>query len=276
MSRIVLLTHAYDDFRRRKFLLASLARHWMEAGHDVSVAAGLANWPQADIAVMHLDISVVPAAYSDASRRYPVVVNAAATDIRKRRVSRNLVARGDGWTGPVIVKTDLNCRGMPEVHAVDGFRREGKPVDLAPGPIVSTHQPYPVLRCAQDVPESVWNNEGLVVERFLHERDARGYWLRVWVFFGDRERCSRYCGHDPIVKSAHVVAREPAPVPDELRAERERLGFDYGKFDFVVVDGKAVLLDANRTPTAPPSSVEMDASNAQLAGALDALIRKVQ
>jgi hypothetical protein len=253
-----------------------LARHWMNAGHDVSVAAGLGNWPQADIAVMHLDVSVVPAAYSAASHCYPVVINAAATDIRKRRVSRNLVARDDGWTGPVIVKTDLNCRGMPEVHAIDRFRRDGKPVDLAPGPVVSTRRPYPILRCARDVPESIWNNEGLIVERFLQERDARGYWLRVWVFFGDRERCSRYCGRDPIVKSAHVVAREPAPVPDELRAERERLGFDYGKFDFVVVDGKAVLLDANRTPTAPPRSAEMDASNEQLAGALDALIRKAQ
>jgi hypothetical protein len=32
--------------------------------------------------------------------------------------------------------------------------------------------------------------------------------------------------------------------------ERARLGFDYGKFDFVIHEGQAVLLDANRTPTA--------------------------
>jgi hypothetical protein len=59
-------------------------------------------------------------------------------------------------------------------------------------------------------------------------------------------------------------------VPEALRAERARLGFDYGKFDFVVVDGEAVLLDANRTPSAPPPSAAMDRSNAHLAGGLDA------
>jgi hypothetical protein len=273
MSRIVLITHTYDDFRGRKFLLGALASRWIDSGHDVAVVAGLDNWPQADIAVMHLDISVIPAAYSQASLRYPIVVNAAATDIRKRHVSRNLVRPNDGWTGPVIVKTDLNCRGIPELHALDGFRRDGKPADLAPGPIVSTQQPYPVLRSAQEVPPAIWNNEGLVVERFLTERDARGYWLRVWVFFGDRERCSRYCARDPVVKSTDVILREPAPVPEALRAERERLGFDYGKFDFVVVDGKPILLDANRTPSAPPPSPEINASNANLAGGIDAMLR---
>jgi hypothetical protein len=276
MSRIVLITHTYDDFRRRRFLLGTLARHWIEAGHEVNVAAGLGDWPAGDIAVMHLDLSVVPEAYSEASRRYPLVVNAGATDIRKRCVSRLRVAPGDGWQGPVIVKTDLNCRGMPELRALDAFRRDGRPADLMPGPIVTTQQPYPVLRSAGEVPDAVWNNEGLVVERFLPERDARGYWMRVWVFFGDRERCTRYCGPEPVVKSAQILAREKVPVPAVLRAERERLGFDYGKFDFVVVNGQAVLLDANRTPSAPPPSAEMDASNTHLAGGLAAMLRKAQ
>jgi hypothetical protein len=276
MARIVLITHTYDDFRGRKFLLGNLARHWIEAGHDVSVAAGLGDWPHGDIAVMHLDLSVVPAAYLEASRRYPLVVNAATTDIRKRHVSRHRVTPNDGWEGPVIVKTDLNCRGMPELRAIDAFRREGRPSDLAPGPVVTIQQPYPVVRSAREVPDAVWNNEGLVVERFLPERDARGYWMRVWVFFGDRERCSRYCGPEPVIKSAQIVARETVPVPDVLRAERERLGFDYGKFDFVVVDGKPALLDANRTPSAPPPGAEMDASNAHLAGGLAAMLRAAQ
>jgi len=35
----------------------------------------------------------------------------------------------------------------------------------------------------------------------------------------------------------------------ELVAERERLGLDYGKFDFVVHEGRPVLLDAAPTPS---------------------------
>lgn len=274
MTRIVLITHAYDNFRSRKFLLGTLAGRWVDAGHDVSVTAGLGNWPDGDIAVMHLDLSVTPAAYSEACKRYPVVVNAAATDIRKTRVSRSLVRPDDGWTGPVIIKTDLNYSGIPELNAVQQFRRDGKPADLAPGPIVSTTRPYPILRSAREVPDEVWDNPGLVVERFLPEQDAQGFWLRVWVFFGERERCTRYCGAQPILKGANILAREPAPVPEELRAERQRLGFDYGKFDFVVRDGTAVLLDANKTPGAPPPSPEIDASNAHLAGGLEAMLRK--
>lgn len=274
MIHIVLVTHAYDNFRGRNFLLGSLARHWMDAGHKVSVTAGLGNWPDADVCIMHVDLSVIPAAYCEASKRYAVVVNGAAIDIRKKRVSGNLVKRNDAWTGPVIIKTDLNYSGIPEMHALQSFRRDGTTPDLPPGPIVSTTRPYPILRTAREVPDDVWTNPGLVVERFLPEQDAQGFWLRAWVFFGDRERCTRYQGTQPIVKTANIVAREPAPVPDELRAERERLGFDYGKFDFIVREGKAVLFDANRTPSAPPSSPEIDASNANLAGGLEALLRR--
>ena len=272
-AHIVLITHVYDNFRDRDFLLRNLAGHWLDAGHDITLAEGLGDWPDADAAIMHVDLSVIPTAYTEAAKRYPVVVNGAAVDVRKRLVSRNLVSRHDDWTGPVMVKTDLNYSGIPEKLAAERFRLDGQPADLPPGPIVSTTRPYPVLRSASEVPADVWANPGFVVERFLPEQDAQGYWVRAWVFFGDRERCTRYRGTHPIVKSATIVAHEPAPVPDELRAERERLGFDYGKFDFVVRDGRAILLDANRTPSAPPPTPEMEASNAWLAGGIESLLR---
>jgi hypothetical protein len=43
------------------------------------------------------------------------------------------------------------------------------------------------------------------------------------------------------------------PVPDDLRETRRRLGFDYGKWDFVLHEGRAVLIDANKTPGRPPN-----------------------
>jgi hypothetical protein len=274
MAHIALITHVYDDFRDRDFLLRNLAGTWLDAGHEVSLVEGLGQWPDADVAIMHIDLSVVPAAYSEAAKRYPVVVNGAAVDIRKRLVSRNLVSQEDDWKGPIIIKTDLNFSGTPEKNAAERFRRDGRPSDLAPGPIVSTTRPYPVLPSASEVPADVWANPGFVVERFLPEQDQHGYWLRAWVFFGDRERCTRYRGTHPVVKSATIVGREPVTVPDELRAERSRLGFDYGKFDFVMHDGKAILLDANRTPSAPPPNPDIDASNAHLAGGIDSLLKR--
>ena len=74
------------------------------------------------------------------------------------------------------------------------------------------------------------------------------------------------------MKNRDLVDRvrvEPHPA---MREARRRLGFDYGKFDYVERDGGAVLLDANPTPSygAGPGSPGRADRNAALArGALD-------
>lgn len=279
MAHIVIVTHSHDHFRRERYLLRSLAGIWAGKRHRVSVAAGEGGLPDGDIAILHVDLSVVPDAYVAACRRYPVVVNGPVVDIRKTRVSRCLVRPDDGWTGPVIIKTDLNCGGVPELRLRRHNVREGGPADAPVRPEAYTTEPYPILESARDVPAAVWDNPGLVVERFLPERDARGFWIRTWVFLGDRERCTRYLGSHPVVKAGNIIAREPAPVPEELRRERERLGFDYGKFDFVVCDGRPILFDANRTPSSPPPpdtpalTAELAASTLDLACGLDVWLK---
>lgn len=272
MAHLVILTHVLDEFLTCDYLLRSFMHHWTRMGHRVSVAAGLDDMPYGDIAILHVDLSLVPTAYAEAAKRYPIVLNGAALDIRKKRVSRYLVNRTDDWDGPVIVKTDLNHGGRPELRSQQKAIRAGmrsdtdKEVTYHPGA-------YPILPSIKDVSELVWNKPGLVVERFLPEQDPRGYWMRAWVFFGEQERCTRYLGSHPVVKSGNTLAREPVPVPEELRAERRRLGFDYGKFDFVVHNGQVILFDANKTPGAPPSTPEMEASNARLASGIEAWLR---
>ena len=47
------------------------------------------------------------------------------------------------------------------------------------------------------------------------------------------------------------------------------MGFDYGKFDFILHDGKPVLFDANFTPTVPENlSEELSLSAKELAWGL--------
>lgn len=38
-------------------------------------------------------------------------------------------------------------------------------------------------------------------------------------------------------------------MPPELESVRQAHGFDFGKFDYVEVDGRAVVFDMNKTPT---------------------------
>jgi hypothetical protein len=78
------------------------------------------------------------------------------------------------------------------------------------------------------------------------------YCLRTWTFLGDEESATLSYSPVPVVKRANVTRYEPCEVPDALRAERRRLGFDYGKFDFVMHEGEPILLDANSTPSCAP------------------------
>lgn len=274
MARVALLTHLDDAFDERRFLAAELVEAWRAQAHDVRVVAGLEQLPDADVALVHVDLSVVPDPYLQAARRYPRSINAGSCDLRKRVVSQQLVTRGDAWDGPVVVKTDLNAGGVPELHHVRRAKAAGRVPDPALGAFAVMESAYPVFDSLSRVPVEVWDQPSLVVERFLPERDPGGFALRAWVFLGPRERCTRYVGPRPIVKAADVISREPVDVPEALRAERARLGLDYGKIDFVVHDGHAILLDANRTPTAPPRVAGAPSlSSVELARGLDAWVR---
>ena len=101
---------------------------------------------------------------------------------------------------------------------------------------------------SKHVPEGAFDNPALVVQRFLPEREDGLYALRLYVFLGDREVSSRVLSHAPVVKSRDMIRRTDVPLHPGARAARERLGMDYGKIDYVVRDGEAVVFDANRTP----------------------------
>ncbi len=135
-----------------------------------------------------------------------------------------------------------------------------------PQPPLPDYLIYDTLR---DVPEAVWREDGLVVARFLPERQGENNVLRVWNFLGAYERCSWYTSPEQVIKGRSTVAFGPAEVPDEIRAERERLGFDYGKFDFALGPDGPVLYDAKRTPGYLSRRADlMDAEAPKMAAAL--------
>ena len=253
-------------------MLRHVAATWEAQGHRVVVVAGSQDWPDADVAILHVDLTVIPEEYRRGLNRFPVVVNGAALDISKRVVSRNLLNRDDAWTGAVVVKSNLNDGGVTEQQLAysKSAHRPLLPGEVAYVPRPATYEIFPSIR---DVPDSVWESNSSVVERFLPEHDASGYSVRAWIFFGKSERCTRWRCDEPIVKATGMRDPELVPVPEELRAERRRLGFDYGKFDFVVHDDRVVLFDANRTPGAPPPRNNTVAANAHLAAGLDEFLK---
>ena len=109
---------------------------------------------------------------------------------------------------------------------------------------------YPILPKLSQVPDWVWENTDLIVERFMPEREGSLYCLRGWIFFGRRGYTYRLFSKDNLIKidnmTGYEFLQEPPP---ELIAFRDAHGFDFGKFDYVVIDGRPILLDINKTPT---------------------------
>jgi len=236
-------------------MLNGVATQWREGGFEVTVNDDPDKKIDADIAILHVDLTVVPDAYMEFMKRYPLAINARVRDISKRHISSDIVRYADRYKGPVIIKTNLNCGGAAEGilaqetslirKLIRGVRRRLHWSMRAE--INMWH--YPIFDSVKQVPLPVWLNPHLVVERFLPEMRDGLYCLRSWRFLGDAEEHELMYSKQPIVKSPVAVRIEKSnEIPDELRRMRSEMGFDFGKFDYGIVDGRVVLYDANRTP----------------------------
>jgi hypothetical protein len=257
--RVAILTHLRQGLQRLSAVGRLMRTAWQPAGIDVVVQQGLRNPPQADLAILHVDLTVIPDEYLELGARYAHCLNLAVRDISKRRISRNLVTAADGYQGPVIVKTDLNYGGRPERAlrlAEGGPGRRWRDVIERRLPSAWTGRlrddGYQVYDRKGDVPGWVWGSPDLVVERLLADRQGDRCRMYQWYFFGDADCVVPVYGPGTFVdfQRQETLERQTPhrEVPEEMRARRRELGFDFGKLDYVVRDGKAVLLDANRTP----------------------------
>lgn len=239
-------------FENFPYLVHPLARHWLEQGLDVQVAHRLREPAGEDVLILpHFDLTVRPASFVDPISRSAHVVNRDVIDVSKRRISSQLVVTPEQHDGPVLVKSNRNFGGWPEsrIRAAAGTKNVPRAAFLH-------WSDYKVYDHPRQVPSHVWTNPLLVVEKFLPETEGGLFCLRQYIFLGDREIYTRALSPLPIVKSHNVVRRKVfkgAP-PKGVLEVRRRLGFDYGKFDFVIHDGKSIVFDVNPTPTFNPKS----------------------
>lgn len=249
------------------YYLHHLASAWRAAGETVEVGP-CERLAEDALGLLHIDKTRVPPEVLPQRPAGVPLLNGRVLDISKRLVSRERLGPEDSWDGQVIVKTDENNHGLPE----RGGRRGLGERLLAPLPWRLTRQlpfgRYPILRRLSAVPDWVWRRPDLLVERFTPEREDGLYALRIWLFFGRRNVLYRILSPDPLVKASAYLRLEAShePPPPEIEAERQRLGFDFGKLDFVIHEGRPILLDANKTPAWTGNNAERVA---HLAGGLE-------
>jgi hypothetical protein len=265
VAAIVVITHHYDvpmytskteDGLRSSYMLGPIIVELASRGHRVTIARGVPTQViAADIAILHVDLTLVPAEYLEFAASFPICLNGEVRNIAKRTVANGLVRQNTNWAGSVIVKTDLNYRGVPELRANNLAGQKNLP---APFPNAVFLSDYPTFDGVSAVPPAYWLNDGLVVQKFLPERLVDGFGIRFWTFLGHVERCDLCVSSSALVKAATTIRLETSPVPKQLRALRKRLGLDYGKIDFVIHDGRPVVMDVNKTVGSPPSKKGSD------------------
>lgn len=239
------------------YKILHLARRWAARGVDVRFVQGLAEPLEADLVFLHLDLTHVPAEYAERIAAHPAVANGTLLDLSKRRIGRAVLRRGEPWSGPVLVKTDLNHGGIPERRLAKATGTYGRWRGLGRKDWLSSFRrtgamrphDYPVFARLEDVPPAVWDEPGLVVERFLGERDGDAWLGHAAVFLGDRSACIRKRASAPVVRARTCLSMEVVEMPAPIAAARDALGLDFGKIDFVWHEGDAVVLDVSRTPT---------------------------
>jgi len=256
------------------YLMDRISKRWQQWGYDVQQVYGPDEFVPADLAVLHVDLSVTPEPYLRLAARYPSAINAGLRDIRKRTISQNLVSSDDGYEGSVIVKTDLNSGGRPEALGGQAappppgrlqrwkrqlgiwapFAKRLKRRLCARDPFaIYDPSDYLVCRKRAEVPRDVFGDPRLVVEKFLPERHGRRFFHRRYYFLGDAERNEVWSSR--IAVNAGDLSADKiwtAPVPRQLRELHSRLGADFGKIDYVIRDGQVTVFDVNRTPGLSP------------------------
>ncbi len=251
---IAIITDKPGIFFKTGYFVACLVPYWQERQLKVVIGS---KWslPKADVAILHVDVTEIPFFFKLLSKVYPIVLNGCFTNNSKRKISKNILSREDNYNGPVIIKTNNNYGGLQEINK----RRNKNRIlhDLTQLPSIDWSKikgilpgKYPVIDSKENVPEKVWKNRYLVVEKFIPELNSDGlFCLRACLFFGNVELNILVSSREPVIKGNNLCSWEitSAPAPDQLRDLKKDLCMDFGRLDYVMHEEEVILYDANKT-----------------------------
>jgi len=243
----------------REYSIQSLLPYVEEAGLKVRVLDRLADDDRAPAALMHVDLTEVPQAYRQIGDLYQRTINGRALSIHRHLYSTLRLEAGDSHPGPVVVKTVLNSRGRPELRwrqYRNGWTRMAHALRKMVTPDYKERlcPPYRVYASIAEVPAEVWRDERLMVEKFAFASLDLPIVKHRYMFLLGAEVNMRQVYNDVLCAGAKIVSNEVGgAVPDEVRAVREKLNLDFGAIDYFVVDGKGIVVDANKTVGSNPN-----------------------
>jgi hypothetical protein len=237
-------------FLNSTYILRLIVDQVVRQGVSVRILDRLDPASEATAAFVHIDLTTVPAPFTWVNGFYARCLNGRSISIARDIYSMARLLPGDDFLGPVIVKTLLNHRGLPEfIHAAAERRLGGEFKALQD--IVCPK--YRIFASIQDIPDSVWSNSGLIVERFVPGTLDLPIVKHRHDFMLDLELNTRaefndlLCAQDSLIRLDFIDG-----VPQEVHDVRRQLKLDFGSIDFFVVDGRVTVIDVNKTTTFTP------------------------
>ena len=243
-QRIVILFGEDDRKRARGYVIHYLAEIWRSLGIHVEYLFGADRFVPADIAIVHVDLSVVPDKFLELARKYPAAINGDVKDIRKTQYSELQLESAEDYHGQVIVKSNFNYGGIPESRGFNKLLRKISRKVFAGSPRFGA---YRVFDKFIDVPERYLDNDEFIVEKFLPERVGDLYAVRNFHFLGDSSSCTRMFSLQPVISGRTSTRIDHIDTHSKMFEIRRNLKIDYGKIDFVVHQDKPIVLDVNKT-----------------------------
>lgn len=266
-KKIAIIFHEQDRKRPGHYAVTSLAHFWRTEGIDPVFVFGTKKVFPADLALVHVNLSVVPDEYLEYARDYPYALNGKVRDIRKSSFSQYRVRPDDPYEGKVIVKSNLNYAGKPERRTSGNasvwkrFIRKlasPDPAETRQLPCFESPLDYLIFDHRSLVPAEWFERSDIIVEKFLPEIRDGSYCIRNYYFLGDRGICVMKMGAHPIVNSATTTRIERVQVHPEMLSLRKTHYFDYGKYDYTLHEDVPVFLDMNKTPGTAHGSCPVD------------------
>jgi hypothetical protein len=210
-------------------------------------------------AFLHVDLTELPKPLKEIDRHYPRCVNGHAITISRLLYTKARLLQGDDYVGPVIAKTALNSRGLPEFRFNMSRNGASIPVHMLKqigirAYIAQVCPMYRVYPSISDVPDRVWTDPRLIVERFLPRCLDLPVVKHRFDFFYDVELNMRSTYGSLLCEPETVISTETvAMVPAEVAAVRRTLNLDFGAIDYFVIKDEVFVIDANKTVTTTPS-----------------------
>lgn len=257
LDRVAILNNSGHLPGSRTHLTALLADHWRASGIEVIELSGTATFVEADLLFFNLARPVVPEEYRKFAAQYPVTFNTGATDLRKHHYADGLLAAGAPYKGPVIVKADQDYAGpaSPAPLRTGFFNRlsAAKRARASSPQILGANDNYRIYPSLNDVPPEKFA-PGFIVQKFLPETHAGRYILRQYYFLGNAHFLSILTSGASIIRTSTPQSLEEWAPAEELLDLRAHLGLDYGRIDFVEVDGRPFVISVSRSPALPASA----------------------